>query len=95
LYRVATGQFIQKTSLSPKRVKDIRLLRNQREERLIEGVQSRTILLTTAMEIARSKENVSTTGEDCPESQALNNPLSRGGSRCGPYGRAPGTMFKL
>jgi hypothetical protein len=54
--------FIQKTGLSPKYVKDIVFLLDQREERLIEGVQRGTIPLTTALEIARAKENA--TGGD-------------------------------
>jgi ParB family chromosome partitioning protein len=55
---------IQKTGLSPKYVKDIVFLLDQREECLIEGVQRGTIPLTTALEIARANENASTNGED-------------------------------
>jgi ParB family chromosome partitioning protein len=53
---------IQKTSLSPKYVKDIVFLLDQGEERLIEAVQRGTIPLTTALEIARASEN-STDGD--------------------------------
>lgn len=48
---------IQKIGLSPKYVKEIVFLLDQREERLIEGVQRGTIPLTTALEIARAYEN--------------------------------------
>ena len=48
---------IQKTGLSPKYVKDIVFLLDQGEERLIEGVQRGAIPLTTALEIARAKDD--------------------------------------
>lgn len=48
---------IHKTGLSPKYVKDIVFLLEQGEERLIEGVQRGAIPLTTALEIARAKDD--------------------------------------
>ena len=48
---------IHKTGLSPKYVKDIVFLLDQGEERLIEGVQRGAIPLTTALEIARAKDD--------------------------------------
>jgi ParB family chromosome partitioning protein len=48
---------IHKTGLSPKYVKDIVLLLDQGEERLVEGVQRGAIPLTTALEIARAKDD--------------------------------------
>ena len=54
---------IQKTGLSPKYVKDIVFLLDQGEERLIEGVQRGAIPLTTALEIARAKDDDENLGE--------------------------------
>jgi len=48
---------IHKTGLSPKYVKDIVFLLDQGEERLIEGIQRGAIPLTTALEIARAKDD--------------------------------------
>ena len=54
---------IHKTGLSPKYVKDIVFLLDQGEERLIEGVQRGAIPLTTALEIARAKDDDESLGE--------------------------------
>ncbi|MFZ5581026.1 MAG: ParB/RepB/Spo0J family partition protein [Pseudomonadota bacterium] len=54
---------IHKTGLSPKYVKDIVFLLDQGEERLIEGVQRGAIPLTTALEIARAKDDDENLGE--------------------------------
>jgi ParB family chromosome partitioning protein len=54
---------IQKTGLSPKYVKNIVFLLDQGEERLIEGVQRGAIPLTTALEIARAKDDDESLGE--------------------------------
>jgi ParB family chromosome partitioning protein len=48
---------VQKTGLSPKYVKDIVLLLDQGEGRLLEAVQRGTIPLTTALEIVRANES--------------------------------------
>ena len=47
---------VEKTGLSPKYVKDIVYLLEQGEGRLIDGVKSGKIPLTTALEIARAKQ---------------------------------------
>ena len=52
-----------KTGLSAKYVKDIVFLLDQGEVRLIEGVQRGTIPLTTALEIAKAKDDDEQLGE--------------------------------
>jgi ParB family chromosome partitioning protein len=54
---------IRKTGLSAKYVKDIVFLLGQGESRLIEGVKSGKIPLTTALEIARAKQADKNLGE--------------------------------
>lgn len=54
---------IQKTGLSSKYVKDIVFMLVQGESRLIEGVKSGKIPLTTALEIARAKQDDQNLGE--------------------------------
>ena len=67
---------IEKTGLSPKYVKDIIFLLGQGEKRLIEAVQRGSIPLTTALEIARTKDNDQNLGSMLQE--AYENGLLKG-----------------
>ena len=58
-----TDDITAKTGLSAKYVKDIVFLLDQGEVRLIEGVQRGTIPLTTALEIAKAKDDDEQLGE--------------------------------
>ncbi len=62
-YGYDADTIIHKTRLSPKYVKDIVFLFDQGEERLIEGVQRGAIPLTSALEIARAKDDDESLGE--------------------------------
>lgn len=59
----STDDITAKTGLSSKYVKDIVFLLDQGEVRLIEGVQRGTIPLTTALEIAKAKDDDQHLGE--------------------------------
>ena len=59
----STDDITAKTGLSAKYVKDIVFLLDQGEVRLIEGVQRGTIPLTTALEIAKAKDDDQHLGE--------------------------------